>query len=84
MIQINRTIMFHRFLSHCRGYVSDWTHNLPVGSLMVLTTYTSHLLKQLPTAQSLTRSAGGPKFEPLYRDMYDEDEDWNEFLECKG
>ena len=51
---------------------------------MVLTTYTSHLLKQLPTAQSLTRSAGGPKFEPLYRDMYDEDEDWNEFLECKG
>ena len=22
---------------------------------------------------------GGPKFEPLYRDMYDEDEDWNEF-----
>ncbi len=22
---------------------------------------------------------GGPKFEPLYRDMYDADEDWNEF-----
>jgi hypothetical protein len=22
---------------------------------------------------------GGPKFEPLYRDMYEEDEDWNEF-----
>lgn len=22
---------------------------------------------------------GGPKFEPLYRDIYDEDEDWNEF-----
>jgi pre-mRNA-processing factor 8 len=22
---------------------------------------------------------GGPKFEPLYRDAYDEDEDWNEF-----
>ena len=25
-------------------------------------------------------TAGGPKFEPLYRDMYDEDEDWNESL----
>jgi len=22
---------------------------------------------------------GGPKFEPLYRDMFAEDEDWNEF-----
>ena len=22
---------------------------------------------------------GGPKFEPLFRDIYDEDEDWNEF-----
>jgi len=22
---------------------------------------------------------GGPKFEPLYRDIYEEDEDWNEF-----
>lgn len=22
---------------------------------------------------------GGPKFEPLYRDVYEEDEDWNEF-----
>lgn len=27
---------------------------------------------------------GGPKFEPLYRDMYDEDEDWNEFLGAEG
>ena len=22
---------------------------------------------------------GGPKFEPLFRDIYEEDEDWNEF-----
>ena len=22
---------------------------------------------------------GGPKFEPLYRDIFEEDEDWNEF-----
>ena len=22
---------------------------------------------------------GGPKFEPLYRDLHDADEDWNEF-----
>lgn len=26
---------------------------------------------------------GGPKFEPLHRDMHDEDEDWNEFNDVK-
>ncbi|KAK2195077.1 bifunctional PRO8NT domain/Pre-mRNA-processing-splicing factor 8 [Babesia duncani] len=37
-------------------------------------------LKAFYTAKALnTAIPGGPKFEPLYRDMYDEDEDWNEF-----
>jgi pre-mRNA-processing factor 8 len=32
------------------------------------------------TAKALNMAIpGGPKFEPLYRDMYEEDEDWNEF-----
>lgn len=32
------------------------------------------------TAKALNMAIpGGPKFEPLYRDLYDEDEDWNEF-----
>merc|ERR1711915_168489 len=37
-------------------------------------------LKSFCTAKALNMAIpGGPKFEPLYRDMYDEDEDWNEF-----
>merc|ERR1719158_822471 len=37
-------------------------------------------LKSFCTAKSLNMAIpGGPKFEPLYRDMFDEDEDWNEF-----
>ncbi|EKX72952.1 pre-mRNA splicing factor prp8 family member protein [Theileria equi strain WA] len=37
-------------------------------------------LKAFYTAKALnTAIPGGPKFEPLYRDTYDEDEDWNEF-----
>jgi pre-mRNA-processing factor 8 len=37
-------------------------------------------LKSFYTAKALNMAIpGGPKFEPLYRDMYDEDEDWNEF-----
>ncbi|CAJ1381669.1 unnamed protein product [Effrenium voratum] len=36
--------------------------------------------KSFYTAKALNMAIpGGPKFEPLYRDMYDEDEDWNEF-----
>merc|ERR1719446_507247 len=36
--------------------------------------------KAFYTAKALNMAIpGGPKFEPLYRDMYDEDEDWNEF-----
>lgn len=32
------------------------------------------------TAKALNLAIpGGPKFEPLYRDIYEEDEDWNEF-----
>ena len=32
------------------------------------------------TAKALNMAIpGGPKFEPLYRDIYEEDEDWNEF-----
>ncbi len=37
-------------------------------------------LNSFYTAKALNMAIpGGPKFEPLYRDMYDEDEDWNEF-----
>jgi pre-mRNA-processing factor 8 len=37
-------------------------------------------LKSFITAKSLNIAIpGGPKFEPLYRDLFDEDEDWNEF-----
>ena len=37
-------------------------------------------LKSFYTAKALNMAIpGGPKFEPLYRDLYDEDEDWNEF-----
>jgi pre-mRNA-processing factor 8 len=36
--------------------------------------------KSFFTAKALNMAIpGGPKFEPLYRDLYDEDEDWNEF-----
>ena len=36
--------------------------------------------KSFYTAKALNMAIpGGPKFEPLYRDLYDEDEDWNEF-----
>jgi pre-mRNA-processing factor 8 len=37
-------------------------------------------LNSFYTAKALNLAIpGGPKFEPLYRDMYEEDEDWNEF-----
>ena len=37
-------------------------------------------LKSFYTAKALNMAIpGGPKFEPLYRDIYEEDEDWNEF-----
>lgn len=37
-------------------------------------------LKSFITAKALNMAIpGGPKFEPLYRDIYDDDEDWNEF-----
>lgn len=37
-------------------------------------------LNSFYTAKALNMAIpGGPKFEPLYRDMYEEDEDWNEF-----
>eukprot|EP00742_Colponemidia_sp_Colp-10_P004444 GILJ01004744.1.p1 GENE.GILJ01004744.1~~GILJ01004744.1.p1 ORF type:complete len:2356 (+),score=385.23 GILJ01004744.1:375-7070(+) len=37
-------------------------------------------LKSFYTAKALNMAIpGGPKFEPLYRDTFDEDEDWNEF-----
>eukprot|EP00918_Siedleckia_nematoides_P077767 GHVU01170026.1.p1 GENE.GHVU01170026.1~~GHVU01170026.1.p1 ORF type:complete len:888 (-),score=149.87 GHVU01170026.1:4234-6897(-) len=37
-------------------------------------------LKSFYSAKALNMAIpGGPKFEPLYRDMFDEDEDWNEF-----
>jgi pre-mRNA-processing factor 8 len=37
-------------------------------------------LKSFKTAKALNMAIpGGPKFEPLHRDMYDADEDWNEF-----
>lgn len=36
--------------------------------------------KSLYTAKALNMAIpGGPKFEPLFRDIYEEDEDWNEF-----
>lgn len=36
--------------------------------------------KSFYTAKALNLAIpGGPKFEPLYRDTYAEDEDWNEF-----
>jgi pre-mRNA-processing factor 8 len=36
--------------------------------------------KSFYTAKALNMAIpGGPKFEPLYRDAYEEDEDWNEF-----
>ena len=37
-------------------------------------------LKSFITAKALNMAIpGGPKFEPLFRDIYDDDEDWNEF-----
>jgi pre-mRNA-processing factor 8 len=37
-------------------------------------------LKSFYTAKALNMAIpGGPKFEPLFRDIYEEDEDWNEF-----
>lgn len=37
-------------------------------------------LKSFLTAKALNMAIpGGPKFEPLYRDTYAEDDDWNEF-----
>eukprot|EP00452_MALV-II_sp_L67-6_P000142 gene142-157_t len=37
-------------------------------------------LKSFYTAKALNMAIpGGPKFEPLYRDAFDADEDWNEF-----
>ena len=37
-------------------------------------------LKAMITSKSLSMAIpGGPKFEPLFRDVYDADEDWNEF-----
>uniref|UniRef100_A0A8C9HEX9 Pre-mRNA-processing-splicing factor 8 n=1 Tax=Piliocolobus tephrosceles TaxID=591936 RepID=A0A8C9HEX9_9PRIM len=37
-------------------------------------------LKSFYTAKALNMAIpGGPKFEPLYRDVYEDDEDWNEF-----
>ncbi|KAH0484404.1 MAG: hypothetical protein KVP17_000342, partial [Porospora cf. gigantea B] len=37
-------------------------------------------LKSFYTAKALNLAIpGGPKFEPLYRDVHEEDEDWNEF-----
>lgn len=37
-------------------------------------------LSSFYTAKALNMAIpSGPKFEPLYRDMYEEDEDWNEF-----
>ena len=37
-------------------------------------------LKSFYTAKALNVAIpGGPKYEPLYRDIYEEDEDWNEF-----
>lgn len=37
-------------------------------------------LKSFYTAKALNMAIpGGPKFEPLFRDMFEEDEDWNEF-----
>jgi pre-mRNA-processing factor 8 len=36
--------------------------------------------KSFYTAKALNMAIpGGPKFEPLYRDQFDDDEDWNEF-----
>jgi pre-mRNA-processing factor 8 len=36
--------------------------------------------KSFYTAKALNMAIpGGPKFEPLYRDIFEEDEDWNEF-----
>ncbi len=36
--------------------------------------------KSFYTAKALNMAIpGGPKFEPLFRDMYQEEEDWNEF-----
>ena len=36
--------------------------------------------KSFYTAKALNMAIpGGPKFEPLFRDIYEEDEDWNEF-----
>jgi pre-mRNA-processing factor 8 len=36
--------------------------------------------KSFYTAKALNMAIpGGPKFEPLFRDIFEEDEDWNEF-----
>lgn len=41
-------------------------------------------LKSFYTAKALNMAIpGGPKFEPLHRDMHDDDEDWNEFNDVK-
>lgn len=41
-------------------------------------------LKSFCTAKALNVAIpGGPKFEPLFRDIYDEDEDWNEFNDIR-
>ena len=43
-------------------------------------TYYLFDLKSFHTAKALNVCIpGGPRFEPLYRDVHDEDEDWNEF-----
>jgi pre-mRNA-processing factor 8 len=37
-------------------------------------------MQAFSTAKALNMAIpGGPKFEPLFRDIYEEDEDWNEF-----
>eukprot|EP01083_Nonionella_stella_P133277 405152_1 len=69
-----------------------WRLSLPIMS--VLYRLSSQLLSDIPdpnyfylfdlksffTAKALSMAIpGGPKFEPLYRDIVDDDEDWNEF-----
>jgi pre-mRNA-processing factor 8 len=42
-------------------------------------------LSAFKTAKALNMAIpGGPKFEPLHRDTYDEDEDWNEFNDTRS
>ena len=41
-------------------------------------------MKSFCTAKALNMAIpGGPKFEPLYRDIFEEDEDWNEFNDIR-